>query len=120
MDSGASDHVTSEWLATLFKVKPSSGSRIGVQCVAAKGNMMPNKGAKDVKVKTEEGHRCVFLRCRLQMSSCREDDIPERRREVGFQPARDARFEVDEEFRVCRTLGSVRSGWRGDPEHRLR
>ena len=47
-------------MAPQFKVKPSTGSRNGVQYVAANGNMMPNRGEKDVKATTEEGHRCVL------------------------------------------------------------
>ena len=37
VDSGASENVISEWVAPQFKVKPSTGSRNGVQYVAAKG-----------------------------------------------------------------------------------
>ena len=58
--SGASENVISDWMAPQFKVKPSTGSRNGVQYVAANGNMMPNRGEKDVKMTTEEGHRCVL------------------------------------------------------------
>ena len=45
-------------MAPQFKVKPPTGSRNGVQYVAANGNMMPNRG---VKVTTEERHRCVLM-----------------------------------------------------------
>ena len=54
VDSGASENVIPDWMASQFKVKPSTGSRNGVQYVAANGNMMPNRGEKDVKVTTEE------------------------------------------------------------------
>ena len=60
VDSGASENATPDRMAPQPKVKPSTGSRNGVQCVAANGNMMRNKGEKDVKVTTEEGHRCVL------------------------------------------------------------
>ena len=60
VDSGASENVISDWIAPQFKVKPSTGSRNGVQYVAANGNMMPNRGEKNVKVTTEEGHWCVL------------------------------------------------------------
>ena len=54
VDSGASENVISDWMGPQFKV------RNGVQYVATNGNMMPSKGEKDVKVTTEEGHRCVL------------------------------------------------------------
>ena len=57
VDSGASENVTSDWMAPQFK-EPSTGSR--VQYVAANGHMMPNKGEKDVKVISEEGPVRLF------------------------------------------------------------
>ena len=60
IDSGASENVISEWMAPQFKVKPSQWSRDGVQYVAANGETMPNRGEKDVKVVTDEGHRCML------------------------------------------------------------
>ena len=60
VDSGAMENVISDWMAPQFKVKPSTGSRNGVQYVAANGNMMSNRGEKDVKVTEEEGHWCVL------------------------------------------------------------
>lgn len=57
IDSGASENVISENMAPQFKVKPSQGSREGVRYVTANGQTMANRGEKDVKVVTDEGHR---------------------------------------------------------------
>ena len=47
-------------MAPQFEVKPSKGSRGGVKYVTANGSLMNNKGEKDVKVRTKEGHKCVM------------------------------------------------------------
>ena len=60
IDSGASENVISEKMAPQFKVKPSQGSREGVRYVTANGETMANRGEKDVKVLTSEGHRCLL------------------------------------------------------------
>jgi hypothetical protein len=60
IDSGASENVISENMAPQFKVKPSQGSREGVRYVTANGQTMANRGEKDVKVVTDEGHRCML------------------------------------------------------------
>ena len=60
IDSGASENVISEKMAPQFEVKPSQGSREGVRYVTANGETMANRGEKDVKVMTHEGHRCLL------------------------------------------------------------
>lgn len=60
VDSGASENVIAESMAPQFKVKESQGSRDGVVYVAANGETMPNRGEKDVKVVTAEGHKCML------------------------------------------------------------
>ena len=50
----------SEKMAPQFEVKPSKRSRGGVKYVTANGSLMNNKGEKDVKVRTMEGHKCVM------------------------------------------------------------
>lgn len=60
IDSGASENVIGEGMAPQYAVKPSEGSRAGVRYVAANGQTMANKGEKDVKVITEEGHKCML------------------------------------------------------------
>ena len=60
IDSGASENVISEKIAPQFKVKPSQGSREGVRYVTASGETMGNRGEKDIKVMTSEGHRCLL------------------------------------------------------------
>jgi len=60
IDSGASENVISENMAPQFEVKPSQGSRDGVRYGAANGETMANKGEKDGKVSTGEGHKCLL------------------------------------------------------------
>ena len=60
VNSGASENVISEKMAPQFEVKPSKRSRGGVKYVTANGSVMNNKGEKDVKVRTKEGHKCVM------------------------------------------------------------
>ena len=59
VDSGASENVIPE-MAPQFQVKPSQGSREGVRYVTANGETMANRGEKDVKVMTSEGHWCLL------------------------------------------------------------
>ena len=60
VDSGAPENVISGWMASQFKAEPSSGGRNVEQYVAADGKEMPNSGEKDVKLTTEERHRCAL------------------------------------------------------------
>ena len=60
VDSGASENVISPTLAPQFRVKPSRGSAEGLKYVTANGSVMANKGEKDLRVITEEGHRCTL------------------------------------------------------------
>ena len=60
IDSGASENVIAESMAPQCKVKPSQGSREGVRYVAANGETMANKWEKDIKVVTDEGHKCLL------------------------------------------------------------
>ena len=69
IDSGASENVISGDMAPQFEVKPSQGSRAGVKYVAANGEMMTNKGEKDVKVVTGEGHKCML---KMQVTDVRK------------------------------------------------
>ena len=60
VDSGASENVISPKLAPQFRVKPSKGSAGGLKYVTANGGVMANQGEKDLRVITEEGHRCTL------------------------------------------------------------
>ena len=60
IDSGASENVMAESMAPQCQTKPSRGSKTGVKYVAANGNIMPNRGQKEVKVVTKEGHKCML------------------------------------------------------------
>ena len=60
VDSGASENVISETMAPQFTTKPSRGSRGGVKYVTASGSVMNNKGEKEIKVRTQEGHKCML------------------------------------------------------------
>jgi hypothetical protein len=60
VDSGASENVIAEGMAPGVKTVPSSGSRNGVQYVAANGMAMPNRGEQHIQVLTEEGHQCTL------------------------------------------------------------
>ena len=60
VDSGASENAISEKMAPQFSTKPSKGSRGGVKYVTASGSVMSNKGEKEVKVRTKEGHKCML------------------------------------------------------------
>ena len=51
---------TQERMAPQFELKPSKGSRGGIKHVTANCSLMNNKGEKDVKVRTKEGHKCVM------------------------------------------------------------
>ena len=69
VDSGASDTVANNSIAPKCPVRPSEGSRNGVEYVSASGNVIPNEGEKHVGVLTEEGHLC---RLKIQMSQVNE------------------------------------------------
>jgi hypothetical protein len=60
VDSGASENVIADGMAPGVKTVPSSGSRNGVQYVAANGMAMPNRGEQHIQVLTEEGHQCTL------------------------------------------------------------
>ena len=58
VDSGASENVISPGCAPSVRTRPSAGSREGVCYVTANGMVMQNYGEKDLRVLTEEGHKC--------------------------------------------------------------
>jgi hypothetical protein len=60
IDSGASENVIAENMVPNVEVKPSQGSKEGVQYITANGGVMPNRGEKEVKVITGEGHKCML------------------------------------------------------------
>ena len=60
IDSGASENVIGESMASQFTTRPSRGSREGMTYVTANGSVMPNRGEKEVKVVTSEGNRCAL------------------------------------------------------------
>ena len=58
VDSGATDSVMDNSKVPSCPVRPSEGSRRGVNYVAAAGKVIPNEGEKRLRVVTEEGHGC--------------------------------------------------------------
>ena len=106
---------------------------------------MPNRGEKDVKVTTEEGHRCVL---KMQVTDVQKPLMSVARicdagHKVTFTEAggiieheatgQRTKFQrVDNVYRLkvgvaeeksvfrvpCKTVGSVWNGWRGVPGHR--
>ena len=58
VDSGATDSVMDKSKVPSCPVRPSEGSRRGVNYVAAAGKVIPNEGEKRLRVITEEGHGC--------------------------------------------------------------
>ena len=58
VDSGATDSVMDRSKGRCCPVRPSEGSRRGVNYVAAAGKVIPNEGEKRLRVITEEGHGC--------------------------------------------------------------
>ena len=69
IDSGASENVINRSTAPQFKVMPSTGSNAGVTYVTASGQEMANEGEKDVKVVTQEGHKCLL---KMQVTDVRK------------------------------------------------
>ena len=69
VDYGASENVISELAAPEFVTKPSEGSKRRIKYIAANGSIMTNKGEKEVKVVTEEGHRCML---RMQVTDVKK------------------------------------------------
>ncbi len=56
MDSGAVDHVFPETCLVGIPLKESPLSRLGKGCVSATSEEIPNRGQKQLVVKTREGH----------------------------------------------------------------
>ena len=56
VDSGAADNVIAHEFAPQFETKPSRGSAEGATYITANGSVMPNRGEKEVRVVTDEGH----------------------------------------------------------------
>ena len=54
VDSGAAENVMPEHMAPKFKVRHSEEQDMGVVYSAAKGETMPNRGKKNLKVTTNE------------------------------------------------------------------
>ena len=60
VDSGAAENVMGQHMAPGTAIKPSVGSRCGVQYTTADGSSIPNRGEKEVKVVTGEKQKCVL------------------------------------------------------------
>ena len=60
IDSGASENVISEEMASRYPTRPSAGSQRGLVYTAANGTTMANKGEKEVTFMTGEGHTCMM------------------------------------------------------------
>ena len=59
-DTGAAENVVGHHMSPGTAMRPSAGSRCGVQYTSADGNSMPNRGEKEVNVATGEGQKCVL------------------------------------------------------------
>ena len=55
VDSGAAENVMGQHMAPGTAIKPSVGSRSGVQYTTADGSSIPNRGEKEVKVVDRRG-----------------------------------------------------------------
>lgn len=60
IDSGASENVISEAMASHYPTKPSAGSQKGLVYTAANGTTMANRGEKAVTFRTCEGYDCML------------------------------------------------------------
>ena len=69
IDSGASENVIAKDMVPNVEIKPSQGSKEGVQYITADGGIMPNRGEKEVKVITGEGHKCML---RMQVTDVKK------------------------------------------------
>lgn len=60
IDSGASENVISEGMATQFQAKPSEGSPRWLSYTAANATTMANQGEQEVTLRTSEGYGCML------------------------------------------------------------